>query len=365
MLPSAPAWSPSAAGTCPSNTPASPPSTWPCAPRPASSTSATWARSRLPARTRSRRSSTSRRNDASRLAGRPDRSTRRLTTPEGTFVDDVLVYRFGPTHFLLVVNAANIEKDFAWITARTKEAVPDVAAVNTSDRYALIAIQGPAARGVLQTLTGDRPAGDQVLLVRARRDRRRPRHGVAHRLHRRRRLRGVRAAGDGAERVWDALLAGRQARRPDPGRPRRARHAAPRSGDAPARQRHRRDHDGRRGRPRLDRRLEEGRVPRPRRAARSRRPTASRKKLVGFEMVERAIGRHGYPVLHNGQQVGVVTSGTQTPFLKKAIGMAYVPPALAAPGHRDRDRHPRPPGQGGGRAAAVLQAREEGLGAEP
>jgi len=54
--------------------------------------------------------------------------------------------------------------------------------------------------------------------------------------------------------------------------------------------------------------------------------------LVGFEMTERAIGRHGHPVFHNGQQVGVVTSGTQTPFLKKAIGMAYVPTALKAPG---------------------------------
>ena len=56
------------------------------------------------------------------------------------------------------------------------------------------------------------------------------------------------------------------------------------------------------------------------------------KKLVGFEVVDRAIARHGHTVWHNGQEVGVVTSGTQTPFLKKAIGMAYVPPALTAPG---------------------------------
>lgn len=56
------------------------------------------------------------------------------------------------------------------------------------------------------------------------------------------------------------------------------------------------------------------------------------KKLVGFEMIDRAIGRHGYAVHHGGAPVGVVTSGTQTPFLKKAIGMAYVPAALAAPG---------------------------------
>ena len=42
--------------------------------------------------------------------------------------------------------------------------------------------------------------------------------------------------------------------------------------------------------------------------------------------------RRGLDVFHNGAKVGIVTSGTQTPFLKKAIGMAYVPPALKAPG---------------------------------
>ena len=55
--------------------------------------------------------------------------------------------------------------------------------------------------------------------------------------------------------------------------------------------------------------------------------------IVGFEMLaERAIARHGYAVRHDGAEVGKVTSGTQTPFLKKAIGMAYVPRTLAAPG---------------------------------
>jgi len=54
--------------------------------------------------------------------------------------------------------------------------------------------------------------------------------------------------------------------------------------------------------------------------------------MVGFEMTERAIARHGHPVFHNGQQVGVVTSGTQTPYLKKSIGMAYVPADKASPG---------------------------------
>src|SRR5918992_1508632 len=76
-----------------------------------------------------------------------------LTTPQGTFVDDLLVYRFGPSHYLLVINAGNIDKDYAWISARAKEAVPDIATVNSSDRYALIAVQGPKAQEILQTLT--------------------------------------------------------------------------------------------------------------------------------------------------------------------------------------------------------------------
>jgi len=56
------------------------------------------------------------------------------------------------------------------------------------------------------------------------------------------------------------------------------------------------------------------------------------RKLVGFEMLDRAIGRHGYDVFVDGAKAGMVTSGTQTPFLKKAIGMAYVPVDRSIPG---------------------------------
>jgi len=56
------------------------------------------------------------------------------------------------------------------------------------------------------------------------------------------------------------------------------------------------------------------------------------RKLVGFEMLDRAIGRHGYDVYVDGGKAGVVTSGTQTPFLKKGIGMAYLPADRSAAG---------------------------------
>jgi aminomethyltransferase len=49
------------------------------------------------------------------------------------------------------------------------------------------------------------------------------------------------------------------------------------------------------------------------------------RRLVGFEMIDRGIARHGYRVMQGEKPVGVVTSGTQTPYLGKAIGMAYVP----------------------------------------
>src|SRR2546421_8789702 len=91
-------------------------------------------------------------NDASKLSvGQAQYSG--LTTPRGTFVDDLLVYRLASDHFLLVVNAGNIETDYAWIAEQIKPA-GDAVAANASARYALLAVQGPQARQVLQSLTG-------------------------------------------------------------------------------------------------------------------------------------------------------------------------------------------------------------------
>src|SRR5207302_1160120 len=90
-------------------------------------------------------------NDASRLqVGQAQYSG--LLSPRGTFVDDLLVYRLAPAHFLLVVNAGNIAKDYAWIAEQIKP-VGDAVAVDASSRYALLAIQGPAAKEILQPLT--------------------------------------------------------------------------------------------------------------------------------------------------------------------------------------------------------------------
>ncbi|WP_459128706.1 glycine cleavage system aminomethyltransferase GcvT [Guggenheimella bovis] len=74
-----------------------------------------------------------------------------LLYEDGGIVDDLLVYRFSKEHFLLVVNASNVDKDFEWITSK-KEGF-DVEVVNESDITAEVALQGPKAQEILQTLT--------------------------------------------------------------------------------------------------------------------------------------------------------------------------------------------------------------------
>src|SRR5437867_9033191 len=87
-------------------------------------------------------------NDAARL--RPGQAQySALTTEQGTFVDDILVYRRGEEDFLLVVNAGNTDKDFAWVAGHARGRVE---VVNASSRYALLAVQGPLARPILETL---------------------------------------------------------------------------------------------------------------------------------------------------------------------------------------------------------------------
>ena len=268
-------------------------------------------------------------NDASRLAvGQIQYSA--LTTPEGTFVDDILVYRVADEHFMLVVNAGNIMKDYEWIRARVAERGGDVSVVNASSRYALIAIQGPKAEAILQRLTGiELPAIKYYWFANGE-------------------VSGVRVivsrtgytGEDGfeifvppaqAEQVWNALL-----------------EAGAVDGLKPcglgARDTLRLEASMRLCGSDMDEQtsvIEAGlgwivgwkkgefigsEV------LRAQKGGTLERTLVGFEMVDRAIARHGYPVVIGSDVVGVVTSGTQTPFLKKSIGLAMVPVSRSAPG---------------------------------
>jgi aminomethyltransferase len=230
---------------------------------------------------------------------------------------------------MLVVNGSNVAKDYAWVAEHAPQA-GDVAVVNSSDRYALIAIQGPRARQILQGLTAI-DLGDITYSWFA--------HGE---------IAGVRGTvsrtgytgEDGFEvfcppamatRVWEALL--------DAGR-----------GQAlvPCGL-------GARDTLRLEAamRLYGNDIDETTTvleadlswiigwkktnfigmdALRAQKESGVTRKIVGFTMVDRAIARHGHLVMEGDEQVGYVTSGTQTPFLKQAIGMAYVPTRLAATG---------------------------------
>ena len=89
-------------------------------------------------------------NDAARLAPGQVQYTA-LMTPESTFVDDMLVYCMGPEEYFLVVNAANDDKDFAWIAGHAKGF--DVRVEHQSDIYSQLALQGPLAETILRPLT--------------------------------------------------------------------------------------------------------------------------------------------------------------------------------------------------------------------
>jgi aminomethyltransferase len=267
-------------------------------------------------------------NDAAKLAvGQAHYSG--LLTAEGTFVDDLLVYRLAAQHFLLVVNASHIPEDYAHIADHIKPA-GDAVAVDSSSRYALIAVQGPRAIDVVQPLTGVDLSTLKYYWFA---------HGEFANVRGTISRTGY-SGEDGfeifvppqsADRVWLALmqsgephgivpcgLAARDTLRLEAGM-----------------RLHGNDIDATTSVLEADLNWIVGWKKSTfvgAEALRRQKADGVARKLVGFEMAEPGIARHGYPVYRGDERVGAVTSGTQTPFLKKAIGMAYVPIAISAVG---------------------------------
>ncbi len=129
-------------------------------------------------------------NDASKLVdGQAHYSA--LLTPAGTFVDDILVHRLSANDYLLVVNAGTTEKDFAWIRQQVGR-WPEHSPQQLLAYYSQLALQGPRALETLAKLTKVDLARNQELLVHLGNGRRHSqRADRAHRLLRRRRLRGL------------------------------------------------------------------------------------------------------------------------------------------------------------------------------
>ena len=260
-------------------------------------------------------------NDAAKLeVGQAQYSG--LLTLQGTFVDDLLVYRLASSHFLLVVNAGNIAKDYAWIAEHLTGAGAAVA-VDTSSRYALLALQGPAARDVLQQLTGVdlatirnyHFANGEVASIRAT---------ISRTGYTGEDGFEVFVPPQSAERAWLAILeAGKTAGVIPCGLGARDTLRL----EASMRL-HGNDIDETTSALEADLGWIVGWTKEDfvgASALREQKAAGVKRKLVGFEMLEHGIARHGYDVVIGEQKVGSVTSGTQTPHLKKAIGMAYLP----------------------------------------
>jgi glycine cleavage system T protein (aminomethyltransferase) len=267
-------------------------------------------------------------NDAGKLAvGQAHYSA--ILNDRGGIVDDILVYRRGSDRYLLVVNAGNADKDYEFIRAR---ATGDLRLENASQRWAQLALQGPRSQEILQALCGGDlgamayyhfaempvrgvqslvsrtgytgedgfevygPPGEAAGLFRALLE-----AGAS---------RGLLPCGLGAR---DTLRL--EARMPLHGNDIDETTTPLEAGMKWIVKMGKGEFTGREA---LQRQEKEG-VPR---------------LLAGFEMVDRGIARHGYAVRFEGKEVGQVTSGTFGPFVKRNIGLAYVPPGLAKPGAR-------------------------------
>ncbi len=247
--------------------------------------------------------------------------------PDGGCVDDLLVYKFSKDRFFLVINAANTDKDFAWMQ---EHKIPGVTLENVSDRYAELALQGPLAERVLQEicdtdlkeikyywfLPGVKVAGIDCLVSRTGYT---GEDGFE-----------LFTSPDRACELWEAILeAGRGTILPIGLGARdtlRFEAKMPLYG-------HELDRDITPLEARLDRFV---RIDKPsftgREALARQKEEGPERLLVEFEMTGRGIPRAHYEVQENGQNIGWVTSGGYAPTLGKNLGLALVKSEFARPG---------------------------------
>jgi aminomethyltransferase len=269
-------------------------------------------------------------NDASKLVdGQAQYSA--LTTPAGTVVDDLLVYRFAADHLLLVVNASTTEKDWEWITSHKRD--EQVELKNVSADYCQIALQGPDALRILQTLT-DLPLAE----IKYYHFREGTVDGIPS-IVSRTGYTGedgfeVYAAADQAERLWQRMLeAGRYGETDGVTPCGLAARNTLRLESAMALYGNDIDETTTLLEANLGWicKLNKGEFIGRESLARQKEEGVTR-RLVGFEMTERGIARDHQEVIINGERVGVVTSGSPAPYLKKNIGLAYLPVEFAKEG---------------------------------
>ncbi len=265
-------------------------------------------------------------NDASKISiGQAQYSG--LMTERGTFVDDLLVHKISDAHYLLCVNAANQDQDFEHIRAHNRTGAQ---VENAGERYSQLAIQGPKALGILQRFTNvplesvryyhftfGKVEGVDCLIARTGYT---GEDGFE-----------IYFAPEYSELMWAALL-----------------EAGTEEGMLPCGL-------GARNTLRLEaamclygHEIDETTTPWEaglgwickttkgdflgREILIQQKGKGVDRSLIGFEMQDRLIARDGCPVSIGGAPAGRVTSGSPAPYLKKNIGMAYVPAASKAPG---------------------------------
>lgn len=269
-------------------------------------------------------------NDASKLIdGQAQYSA--LTTPEGTVIDDLLVYRFASDNLFLVVNAGTTEKDWDWITSQRGSDTVELR--NLSAEYCQLALQGPDALAILQPLTDVSLADikyyhfnkgnvDNVATIVSRTG-----YTGEDGFE-------VYAAAEKAEQLWNKFLdagnygtdsgvipcglAARNTLRLEAGM---------------ALYGHEIDETTTLFEANLGWicKLDKGEF-NGREVLAKQKETGVQRRLVGFEMTERGIARDDQEVVINDRRVGRVTSASPAPYLKKNIGLAYVPAEFANEG---------------------------------
>ncbi len=251
-----------------------------------------------------------------------------MCRPDGGIIDDLVVYKFGDEKILICVNAANRAEDFAWMR---DQAGDDCQVTDRSDDYVQIAVQGPQAAPLLQRLTATdlatiktyrfvegALAGREMIIART---------GYTGEDG----FELYCSADDGAA-VWAAVM--------EKGTDLSAKPAGLAARDTLRLEYcfalYGNDID------QTTNPYEAGlgwvvKLKKPadfvgKAALTQIKADGPQRKLVPFEVTGRGIARQGYPVIVDGRPAGVVTSGTKTPSVGKAIGLAYLPVDKAAPG---------------------------------
>jgi len=243
-----------------------------------------------------------------------------LPNANGGIVDDLLVYRINSEEYFLVVNASNIEKDWNWISQHNDLGVE---MINSSDEYSLLAVQGPLASKVLQSLTkielaamkyytfeiGNFAGIDDVIVSAT----------------------GYTGSGGfeiyvknkDAEKVWNAVfkagadfdikpigLAARDTLRLEMGFCLYGNDINDTTSPIEA---------GLGWITKFTKDFVNAEE------IKKQKQEGVSKKLVAFKMIDKGIPRHDYPIVNvTGDTIGIVTSGTMSPSLKEAVGMGYV-----------------------------------------